>query len=155
VLAMLAVLRVAPLLPSPTLRAVAKQLPGRDGKAGSLIELESCVWRRANLAAPVMHFYSGPPMHFLSALTAAPGEGLAPDSGAKNDLRCLCRETAVRRRGDGAANMTSISWHMAQRSDRTASSSMTLVGRRPQSLACGDPCGAPGLTPSSNQGPEQ
>jgi hypothetical protein len=32
---------VAPLLPSPTLRAVARARPGRDGKAGSLIELES------------------------------------------------------------------------------------------------------------------
>src|SRR5438128_10269427 len=41
VLAMLAVLRVAPLLPSPTLRAVARVMPGRDGKAGSSIELES------------------------------------------------------------------------------------------------------------------
>ena len=44
VLAMLAVLRVAPLLPSPTLRAVPGVMPGRDGKAGSLIELESWVW---------------------------------------------------------------------------------------------------------------
>jgi hypothetical protein len=33
-LAMLALLRVAPLLPSPTLRAVAKVMTGRDGKAG-------------------------------------------------------------------------------------------------------------------------
>ena len=41
VLAMLAVLRVAPLLPSPTLRAVAGVMPGRDGKAGSSIEQES------------------------------------------------------------------------------------------------------------------
>jgi hypothetical protein len=40
-LAMLAVLRVAPLLPSPTLRAVDRVMPGRDGEAGSLIELES------------------------------------------------------------------------------------------------------------------
>jgi DNA replication protein DnaC len=40
-LAMLALLRVAPLLPSPTLRAVARGLPGRDGKAGSSIEPES------------------------------------------------------------------------------------------------------------------
>ena len=40
-LAMLALLRVAPLLPSPTLRAVPAAMPGRDGKAGSLIELES------------------------------------------------------------------------------------------------------------------
>jgi len=38
---MLAVLRVAPLLPSPTLRAVDRVMPGRDGEAGSLIELES------------------------------------------------------------------------------------------------------------------
>src|SRR6516162_1771785 len=41
VLAMLAVLRVAPLLPSPTLRAVPAVMPGRDGEVGSLIELES------------------------------------------------------------------------------------------------------------------
>ena len=41
VLAMLALLRVAPLLPSPTLRAVPGVMPGRDGKVGSLIELES------------------------------------------------------------------------------------------------------------------
>jgi hypothetical protein len=33
---MLALLRVAPLLPSPTLRAVARPMPGRDGKAGSI-----------------------------------------------------------------------------------------------------------------------
>ena len=38
---MLAVLRVAPLLPSPTLRPVASVIAGRDGKAGSLIELEA------------------------------------------------------------------------------------------------------------------
>jgi hypothetical protein len=41
VLAMLALLRVAPRLPSPTLRAVPGVVPGRDGEAGSLIELES------------------------------------------------------------------------------------------------------------------
>ena len=40
-LAMLALLRVAPILPSPTLRAVDRVMPGRDGEAGSLIELES------------------------------------------------------------------------------------------------------------------
>ena len=68
---MLALLRVAPLLPSPTLRAVACVMPGRDGKAGPSIELESCVWRRANLAAPVMQFYSGPPMHLLSGVDTA------------------------------------------------------------------------------------
>jgi len=32
---MLALLRVAPLLPSPTLRAVPRMRPGRDRKAGS------------------------------------------------------------------------------------------------------------------------
>jgi hypothetical protein len=35
VLAMLALLRVAPLLPYPTLRAVPGAMPGRGGKAGS------------------------------------------------------------------------------------------------------------------------
>jgi hypothetical protein len=34
-------LRVAPLLPSPPLRAAALAAPGRDGKAGSPIEQES------------------------------------------------------------------------------------------------------------------
>ena len=34
-------LRVALLLPSPALRSAASALPGRDGKAGSPIELES------------------------------------------------------------------------------------------------------------------
>jgi hypothetical protein len=41
----------------------------KNGKAGSLIELESRVWRRANLAAPVMHFYSGGRCIFSPALT--------------------------------------------------------------------------------------
>ena len=36
-------LRVALRLPSPALRAVALALPGRDGKAGSLIEPESMI----------------------------------------------------------------------------------------------------------------
>src|SRR5262249_40685777 len=47
VLAMLPRLRVAPLLPPPPRRAVRAVRPGRDGKAGSLIELKSCVWRDA------------------------------------------------------------------------------------------------------------
>jgi hypothetical protein len=34
-------LRVAPLLPSPALRAAATAMPGRGGKAGSPIEQES------------------------------------------------------------------------------------------------------------------
>ena len=41
--ALCAWLRVAPLLPSPTLRAVACALSGRDGKAGSPIEPESWI----------------------------------------------------------------------------------------------------------------
>ena len=41
--ALCAWLRVALLLPSPSLRAVAWALPGRDGKAGSPIELESWI----------------------------------------------------------------------------------------------------------------
>jgi hypothetical protein len=71
VLAMLALLRVAALLPSPTLRAAAKGPPGRDGKAGSMIELESGVaWlsRAAHCCIPLRHVYSGPPMHLLSGV---------------------------------------------------------------------------------------
>src|SRR5208283_4073274 len=41
--ALCAWLRVAPRLPSPSLRAVAWALPGRDGKAGSPIEPESWI----------------------------------------------------------------------------------------------------------------
>ena len=40
-LAMLAILRVALLLPSPTLRAVARGMPVGTGKQAHLIELES------------------------------------------------------------------------------------------------------------------
>ena len=40
-LAMLAVLRVAPLLPSPTLRAVARSCQVGTGKQAHWIELES------------------------------------------------------------------------------------------------------------------
>jgi hypothetical protein len=39
--------RVAALLPSPTLRAVARVMPGRDGKAGATIEQESKIRRAA------------------------------------------------------------------------------------------------------------
>jgi hypothetical protein len=43
-------LRVAPLLPSPALRAAATAAPGRGGKAGSPIEqeriLQSCAYHR-------------------------------------------------------------------------------------------------------------
>ena len=51
-------LRVAPLLPSPLLRAVAQVLPGRGGKAGLPIELESsAVWDRF---APFRNCFSSP-----------------------------------------------------------------------------------------------
>jgi hypothetical protein len=43
---------------------------------------------------------------------------------------------------------------MPQQSDRTASPSVILVVRRPQSLACGDPCGAPGIDSVAQPGPE-
>src|SRR5260221_5636204 len=78
---MLAVLRVAPLLPSPTLRAVARVMSGRDGKAGSyrsnwkaefagtLLERASRTHGRSSRPS-VMHFYSGPPCILSPALTA-------------------------------------------------------------------------------------
>jgi hypothetical protein len=58
-------LRVAPLLPSPPLHAAAAALPGRDGKAGSLIELES--WAKVSQA-----FQSGC-YHRRSLLRGDPG----------------------------------------------------------------------------------
>jgi hypothetical protein len=48
--------------------------------------------------------------------------------------------------------MTSIPWQMQQRSDHTASASVILVARRPQSLAFGDPCGALGIDPVAEPG---
>ena len=74
-LAMLALLRVAPLLPSPTLRAAAAGPQVGTGKQAQSIELESGVRSDAArtraspadlLPSSVMHFYCGPPMHFLS-----------------------------------------------------------------------------------------
>src|SRR5260221_13308135 len=77
---MLAVLRVAPLLPSPTLRAVARVMSGRYGKAGSyrsnwkaefagtLLERASRTHGRSSRPS-VMHFYSGPPCILSPALT--------------------------------------------------------------------------------------
>jgi hypothetical protein len=69
---MLALLRVAPLLPSPTLRAAANGPQVGTGKQAQSIELESGVRRGACLAPPVMHFYSGQPMHFLSGVDTFP-----------------------------------------------------------------------------------
>src|SRR5271166_4051331 len=64
---MLASLCVAPLLPSPTLRAAANGLQVGTGKQAQSIELESGV-RRGAAWPPVTHFYSGPPMHLLSGV---------------------------------------------------------------------------------------
>src|SRR5271165_4298139 len=65
---MLAMLRVAPLLPSPTLRAAANGPQVGTGKQAQSIELDSGVRRGAAWPPPVMHFYSGPPMHLLSGV---------------------------------------------------------------------------------------
>ena len=48
--------------------------------------------------------------------------------------------------------MTTIPSQMPQRSDHTASSTVILVERRPQSLAFGDPCGALGIDPVAQPG---
>ena len=73
---MLAALRVAPLLPSPTLRAAAtgpqvgtgKQAHQSNWKAEFAVALLG--------APPVMHFYSGPPMHLLSRVDRLAGAGV-------------------------------------------------------------------------------
>ena len=58
---------VAPLLPSPTLRAVAIGPQVGTGK-----QAHQSNWKAefavALLGAPVMHFYSGPPMHLFSGV---------------------------------------------------------------------------------------
>lgn len=59
--------RVAPSLPSPTLRAAAIGPQVGTGKQAQSIEQES-QFDQALLASPVMHFYSGPPMHLLSGV---------------------------------------------------------------------------------------
>jgi len=48
--------------------------------------------------------------------------------------------------------MITIPSQMPQRSDHTASSTVILVERRPQSLAFGDPCGALGIDPVAQPG---
>jgi hypothetical protein len=64
---MLALLRVAPLLPSPPLCAVA--IAPRSGRESRLTSIEQeSQFGRALLGGPLMHFYSDPPMHFLSAV---------------------------------------------------------------------------------------
>jgi len=84
VLAMLALLRVAPLLPSPTLRAVAKVMPGRDGKS----RLINRTGKRCSSWRPVaMHYYFGPPMHLLSGVDTQHGSGMPVPDWARL-LRC-------------------------------------------------------------------
>ena len=94
-----------------------------------------------------------------AAYAATPGEGVAADDGAKNGLRCRCDRAIDRQCCDGDEDMTRgarrrTDLTMRDRSNRTASRSVILVDRRPQSLAFGVPYGW-GLTPSPNQGPEQ
>src|SRR5215469_11242905 len=68
------VLRVAPLLPSPTLRAVARGMPVGTGKqahcdrTGKLSLDVTDLNRASPPPQPVMHFYSGPPKQFLSGV---------------------------------------------------------------------------------------
>jgi hypothetical protein len=71
VLAMLAVLRVAPLLPSPTLRAVAQCVARSGRKSRRIDRTGKCSLVSHCLAALAMHFYSGPPMHLLSGVDSA------------------------------------------------------------------------------------
>ncbi len=72
-------LRVAPLLPSPSLRSVAWALPGRDGKAGSPIEPESWI---CEVAARMMMSRSG------LRVTAPTGFQLRVDPLQRCGLRC-------------------------------------------------------------------
>ena len=72
-------LRVAPLLPSPSLRSVAWVLPGRDGKAGSPIEPESWI---CEVAARMMMSRSG------LRVTAPTGFQLRVDPLQRCGLRC-------------------------------------------------------------------
>ena len=67
-LAMLAVLRVAPLLPSPTLRAAAIAPQVGTGKQALIDRTGKRRSPWCCLAPPVMHFLSGQPMHLLSGV---------------------------------------------------------------------------------------
>ena len=58
--------------PIPYVARRGHRSPGRDGKAGSSIKLESGVCCGAARRPPVMHFYSGPPMHLLSGVDTQP-----------------------------------------------------------------------------------
>jgi hypothetical protein len=67
VLARLAMLRVAPLLPSPALRAAAIETQVGTGKQAHRSKRKATsTWRC--LAMPVMHFYCGALMHLLSGV---------------------------------------------------------------------------------------
>jgi hypothetical protein len=68
---MLATLRVAPRLPSPSLRAAA--IASQIG-TGKLVHQSN--WK-ADFGQPaVMHFYSGPPMHLRSGVDIHASEAL-------------------------------------------------------------------------------
>jgi hypothetical protein len=70
---MLATLRVAPRLPSPSLRAAA--IASQIG-TGKLVHQSN--WK-ADFGQPaVMHFYSGPPMHLRSGVDTPPWQITLP-----------------------------------------------------------------------------
>jgi len=74
---MLALLRVAPRLPSPTLRAAAISPQVGTGKQ-ALIDQTGKL--RSGVQPPaVMHFYSGPPMHLLSGVDTNGGLSRSPN----------------------------------------------------------------------------
>ena len=91
-----------------------------------------------------------------AAHAAATGEGVATRDGAEaglwivgsngNESRCSNRVWLVTRQ-DGH----SACGPAPDRADHTASFSVTLAGRRPQSLAVATPAGLRGLTPSPSQ----
>jgi hypothetical protein len=77
---MLAMLRVAPLLRSPTLRAAAIVPQVGTGK-----QVHRSNWKPELrcLAMPVMHFYSSPTMHLLSGVDTSAAGG-PPQTGVCN-----------------------------------------------------------------------
>src|SRR5208283_5033484 len=87
-----------------------------------------------------------------AAHAATPGEGMATGDGPETGLWIVCTNRNEPRCSNKVWLVTredrhSACWAMSDRPDRTASFSVTLAGRRPQSLAFGDPCGAAGIDP--------
>jgi len=106
---MLATLRVAPRLPSPSLRAAA--IASQIG-TGKLVHQSN--WK-ADFGQPaVMHFYSGPPMHLRSGVDTRVwqfGIGYAPAAVANLERDVGWHKTVPlpsawprRRNGDGGGS---------------------------------------------------